>query len=132
MNLSEAKAKIIKEIQEYEKEHISTQYILSSFGNADLHISRQAFAELEKDELIYIQKGRMFVSLTKSGKRAASIGYNIYENEIEEEAKQAITDAKLKTKLELKSLQFNNTWKWTIIAGFIMSVVSFLISILKK
>ena len=73
---------------------------------------------------------RTNIKLTKSGQRAASIGYSILKNEVEEDAKESKHFTKEKTRLELKALQFNDTWKWTIILSAFISVAGFVLAAL--
>lgn len=130
MEIANIKDRILNIIQEYEKEHIEVTLILMNLGSEELLKNRQAHRELINEGLILMEPSRTHVSLTKLGFYALEIGYAKYEQEFEEEARRAKEMAKEKAKLELKALQFNDKWKFTIIISAIASAVGLIISIL--
>ena len=131
MTESEIKMLILNDANEYLDIYLPIPFILDKIINTyDKALCKECLKELENEGLIKFEKQRVHISITKLGKKALSIGYSIYANQVEEEANQAIIDAKTKTKLELKALQFNDKWKWTIIVGFVIAVASFIMSII--
>jgi hypothetical protein len=130
MTSTEIKGEMITKVKNYKEEHYPVRYINEGFIGITPLVLRDAFLGLEAENIFKFDKTRAFISLTKTGIRAAEIGYSIFENEVEEVKKQEEIDAKTKAKLELKALQFNDRWKWTIIVGFIIAVVSFILSLI--
>jgi hypothetical protein len=130
MTSTEIKGEMLTKVKNYKEEHYPVRYINEGFTGMTPLVLRDALLGLEAENIFKFDKTRAFISLTKTGIRAAEIGYSIFENEVEEAKKQEEIDAKTKAKLELKALQFNDRWKWTIVVGFIIAVVSFILSLI--
>jgi hypothetical protein len=131
MTSNEIKDFIIKDAKDCKDIYLSTSKIYDKIiDNQEKLLCKECLRELESEGLIKFETQRIHISLTKLGKYAASIGYTIYENELEENKKQTEIDTKLKTKLELKALQFNNTWKYTIVISLIASIGGFVLALL--
>ncbi len=127
----EIKNLILKDANEYKDIYLPTSHIYDKIINSyDKVLCKQCLRELEEEGLIKFETQRIHISITKLGKKVISIGYSIHKNQVEEESKQLIIDTKTKAKLELKTLQFSYKWRFLIILSALLSLASFIISIL--
>lgn len=128
MEKNEYKDYVLKRIKDYNADSLPSIILYGEVeGNVKIKV-KTCIEELINEGLITeIQK---FLSLTDDGFRVSNIGYIINANYIKEKHIQKILIEDEKQKLELKALQFNDTWKWTIIIGFLIAVGSFVVSIL--
>ncbi len=124
----ELKDLILKKIKNYNGDDYPSLLLYDDVIGNDKLLMKKCIEELKNEGLI--TEEQKFLTLTEEGERVAGIGYGIHINYVKEKKLEKEQNAEKKTNLELKALQFNDTWKYTIILSAIVSIAGLVISIL--
>ncbi len=128
MNKSAIKDNILKNIKNYNSDAYPSHSLYAEISGNDMVVMKNSIEELKNEGLII--DDRKFLSLTEEGDRVSGIGYSINANHLKDKRFKKEQDVELKEQLELKALKFNDTWRFIIIVGFVISIASFILSIL--
>lgn len=125
-----AKKTILDKIVKHKSASFPTRVILQEMG-LDYQTSHGVLHQLIEEDLIKFVNGQNdLVIFTESGVRAATIGYDIYINEVEEKENTRKGQEAEKDFYELAKLRFEHKTRWFVYLSMLISVVSLVISIL--
>ena len=124
----EFKNSILKKIKNYNGDDYPSHFLYDDAIGNDKLLMKKCIEELKSEGLI--TENQKFLTLTEEGERVAGIGYEIHINYEKEKMFEKEQIAEKTAKLQLKALQFNDTWKWTIILSAVVSVGALIVSIL--